>query len=92
MSHAKPEFINTNFCVNVQVCATDGETYDSVCILRAQSANARVDYDGECDDDLEDKIEEICERVSSSGRCSYNSSNCHFLVDPEEGCCALCGD
>ena len=55
-----------------------------------------MDYDGECDDDLDDDlddvIEEICERVSSARRCSYNSSNCHFLVDPEEGCCALCGE
>ena len=76
----------------MQVCGTDGVTYDNACVLRAQSANARVDYSGECDDDLEDIIEEICERVSSSGRCSYNSSNCRFLVDPEEGCCALCGE
>ena len=82
----------------MQVCGTDGVTYENACVLQSQSANARVDYDGDCDDDLDDDDDddddedEICERVSSSGRCSYNSSNCQYLVNPEEGCCAICGE
>ena len=61
-------------------------------MLRAQSANARVDYEGECDPDTETPLDELCARVSRARRCVFNESNCRRLVRPEEGCCALCGE
>lgn len=82
---------SVNFII-IQVCGTDGVTYENVCILRAQSANARLDYYGECETGPGDSREEICERVTSKNRCIYNTSNCRYLVTPEEGCCALCGE
>ena len=80
---------------HVQVCGTDGVTYENDCVLRSQSGNARVDYYGECDVDEEDPQETpegVCQRVSRVRRCIYNISNCRHLVRPEEGCCALCGE
>ena len=76
----------------MQVYGSDGVTYDNVCTLRAQSANARVDYGGECEELSGESPEKICVRVSQVKRCIYNSSNCRHLVRPEEGCCALCGN
>ena len=67
-------------------------TYENVCVLRAQSANARVDFNGECGDRPGETRDDFCERVNKQGRCIYsNTSNCDFLVMPEEGCCPLCG-
>ena len=62
-----------------------------MCILRAQSANARVDFYGECEDGPGTSPEEHCVMVSRARRCSFDISNCRHLVRPEEGCCALCG-
>ena len=74
----------------MQVCGTDGVTYENVCVLRAQSANARVDFLGGCEEQ-NGSPNEYCSRVSRAGRCIFNSSNCRHLIRPEEGCCALCG-
>ena len=76
----------------MQVCGTDGVTYDNVCRLRTLSANARVDFYGVCQNGPGSTPNNLCERVSISGWCAYNSSNCNFLVEPEEGCCPLCGE
>ena len=67
-------------------------TYDNVCVLRAQSSNARVDYSGGCVESSGANREEICGRVDRLGRCRFNTSNCRSLVSPEEGCCPLCGE
>ena len=66
-------------------------TYENVCVLRSQSANARVDFYGECGDRPGETLDDFCERVNEEGRCIYNTSNCDRLVMPEEGCCPLCG-
>ena len=54
-------------------------------------ATSRCDYDGECDPDTEEPIDDLCNRVSRARRCAFNVSNCRRRVRPEEGCCALCG-
>ena len=74
-----------------QVCGADGVTYDNVCVLRAQSANARVDFTGECTANPGESPADFCERVIEEGRCTHNTSNCDHLVSLEEGCCPLCG-
>ena len=38
-----PNFIYTY--VQMQVCGTDIVTYPSICVLRSQSSNTRVDYE-----------------------------------------------
>ena len=77
--------------VHSQVCGTDGVTYENVCVLRAQSANARVDFLGACEEGTGRTPEEYCTMVSRARRCIFDTSNCRHLVRPEEGCCALCG-
>ena len=76
----------------MQVCGSDGVTYNNVCELRSQSANALVDYYGQCEDQPGDTPEEVCTRVSRLRTCIYNTSNCKRLVKPEQGCCSLCGE
>ena len=78
--------------MTLQVCGTDGETYENMCALKTWSANARVDFYGECVDKPGDSRDEVCLREDQQGRCLYNNSNCRHLIKPEEGCCALCGE
>lgn len=75
----------------LQVCGTDGITYENVCILRSTSANIRVDYAGPCASDV-GSVGATCESVRQQGRCAHNSDNCQFLMESEEGCCPLCGE
>ena len=76
----------------LQVCGTDGLTYENICILRSTSANTRLDYRGPCAGTTGETMEAICERVVGENRCAYNSTNCQFLVMPEDGCCPICGE
>ena len=74
-----------------QVCGTDGETYSNICELRAQSANARVDYHGECIETANGTVEgNRCQRVRASGKCQ-DDSDCKTVIQPEDGCCPICG-
>ncbi|XP_019848788.1 PREDICTED: uncharacterized protein LOC109580248 [Amphimedon queenslandica] len=82
---------NASRCKGGQVCGTDGVTYENICELRTQSNNARFDYRGACVDDSDETAGQMCQRVISSGRCRFNTSNCPCLVRPTVGCCPLCG-
>ena len=75
-------------CVTMtQVCGTDGVTYNSICHLRGLSANAQVDYRGECIDNANGNLRDICSRV----RCTYDATNCERRVLPRDACCPVCG-
>ena len=73
------------------MCGTDGETYNSICELRANSANARVDHHGACASaGSNELVDNRCSRVRDSGMC-VNVSNCDTAVLPQDGCCPVCG-
>ena len=66
-------------------------TYDNVCVLQAQSANARVDYRGACMAPEQGvTVNNICQRLRNSGRCT-DLSDCDSVIRPEDGCCPVCG-
>ena len=74
-----------------QVCGTDGETYSNICELQAQSANARVDYRGECMETSPDTLErDRCQKARTNGKCQ-DISDCKIVIRPEDGCCPICG-
>ena len=81
------------FCV--KVCGTDGETYDNICELQTQSSNARMDYLGECvePDDPATSVRDRCRSIRSSmdGRCP-ELPDCVSRINPEDGCCPICGN
>ena len=52
------------------MCGTDGATYENVCVLRSLSANARVDYRGECID-INGTVDKYCQAVLDQGLCPY---------------------
>ena len=67
-------------------------TYDNICELRSKSANARVDYYGECivSAGSDETVNEMCIRLRSSGRCP-RLTNCRSRIRPGDGCCPVCG-
>ena len=73
------------------MCGTDGTTYASVCVLRSLSANARVDYRGECIDSDGEVAQDICALVQKSGRCA-DLTDCETVIIPDDGCCPVCGE
>ena len=78
----------------MQVCGTDGVSYNSSCHLRTQSANAQVDYRGECVEDTDEDIDvrEICRRVrEDTDRCENTREACQRRVMSRDGCCPVCG-
>lgn len=89
-----PQFHVCNFFPHVmQVCGTDGQTYDNICELRSNSANVRVDYDGACEDDDEDEVViDKCARLRRSNRCADVAPTCTSRILPEDGCCPVCGE
>ena len=76
----------------MQVCGTDGITYDNICELRSNSANARVDYRGECEDEPDEVVDDKCARLRRSGRCAaLTDCSEDSRVRPGDGCCPVCG-
>lgn len=74
-----------------QVCGTDGVTYSNICELQAQSANARVDYRGECTETTTDGLLGArCKKVRANGKC-MDVSDCKTVIRPRDGCCPICG-
>ena len=77
----------------LQVCGSDGITYENVCLLRSQSGGVRVDYRGACEEgDNQTSVSRICEIVEEKGLCADRNSTCRFLVRPSVGCCPICGE
>ena len=68
-------------------------TYNSTCHLRTQSANAQVDYRGECVDGGEKGLGETCRFVrDDEKRCEIDRENCERRVLSSDGCCPICGN
>ena len=75
-----------------QVCGTDGVTYNSICHLRSQSANAQVDYKGACEDGDDKKPWEICRSIKDEKKlCEDTQETCTRRVLSKDGCCPICG-
>ncbi len=72
------------------MCGTDGVTYDNICVMQSQAVT-RMDY-GDCGSENGRSLDEHCERVRDTSRCLHNSTNCRHLVQPEDGCCPVCGE
>ena len=74
----------------VQVCGSDGLTYESLCELQNQAA-VREDYPGPCVTNAT-SLDDLCEQVLAEERCRFNEDNCERLAFPEVGCCPICGE
>ena len=69
-----------------QICGTDRVTYESVCHLRSQLANAQVDYRGVCVNEDGSRPWELCRDIRNSRRlCEDTQETC------KDGCCPICG-
>lgn len=80
--------------VLLQVCGSDGVTYQDVATLRAQGGNVRVDYRGPCDDsdsDQDDTPATRCKMVKDVRKMCPNITGCARMVMPSDGCCPMCG-
>lgn len=73
----------------LQVCSTDGVTYENTCELDDQAA-VMLDYFGECLDTPTNR-EEQCIRVLEENLCVTNLTNCDVVVFTGYGCCPICG-
>ena len=73
----------------LQVCGSDGVTYESICQMNYQAA-VRMDYEGECVQS-NISIEDGCKQVVDANLCSENPDSCSALVFPVDSCCPICG-
>ena len=81
-------------CDDEQVCGTDGVTYESICHLRSQSANAQVDYRGACVDEDDSRPWEICRNIRNNRhpqQCENTQESCPRRVLSKDACCPVCG-
>ena len=67
-------------------------TYDSICHLRSQSANAQLDYRGACER-IDTRPWELCRDIRHDPkRCGNTEENCSRRVRSRDGCCPICGE